>query len=196
MSASQITQFAEMSLKGAKRLHGEIETILYYLQVPALARRSAGCRLAQIPSLVDTVSHELKMESVTVEGPEGLEKGRLSLSERGVELVLREILDNAKKFHPQQKPTVEVSLSAWESKGVCIRIADDGLTLSPEQRAQAWAPYYQGEKNFTGEVAGMGLGLTTVALVTWQVGGTCRLYNRPQKPGVVVELFVPWEPSP
>jgi two-component system, cell cycle response regulator len=54
-----------------------------------------------------------------------------------------------------------------------------------------WSPYYQGEKYFTGETAGMGLGLPTVASIVWAVGGTCRLYNRNGELGVVVELIVP-----
>jgi K+-sensing histidine kinase KdpD len=54
-----------------------------------------------------------------------------------------------------------------------------------------WTPYYQGEKYFTGEAAGMGLGLSTVASLVWTVGGTCRLYNRNGGPGVVVELSIP-----
>jgi nitrogen fixation/metabolism regulation signal transduction histidine kinase len=72
-----------------------------------------------------------------------------------------------------------------------LKAADDGLTLSPEQLTRVWTPYYQGEKYFTGEAAGMGLGLPTVASLIWEVGGTCRLYNRNDSPGVVVELAIP-----
>ena len=28
---------------------------------------------------------------------------------------------------------------------VCIQVRDDSMTLTPEQLAQAWTPYYQGE---------------------------------------------------
>ena len=73
----------------------------------------------------------------------------------------------------------------------CVQVRDDGVTLTPEQITQAWTPYYQGEKYFTGEVAGIGLGLARVASIVWAVGGTCRINNRDDRPGVVVELTVP-----
>ena len=40
-------------------------------------------------------------------------------------------------------------------------------------------------------VAGMGLGLPMVASIVWSLGGTCRLINRNDRPGVAVELTVP-----
>ena len=72
-----------------------------------------------------------------------------------------------------------------------MRVQDDGVSLSPEQISRVWLPYYQGEKYFTGETPGMGLGLPTVAAAIWHVGGTCRLFNRVPGPGVVAEITVP-----
>ena len=37
----------------------------------------------------------------------------------------------------------------------------------------------------------MGLGLARVTSIVWAVGGTCRITNRDDRPGVVVELTVP-----
>lgn len=52
-------------------------------------------------------------------------------------------------------------------------------------------PYYQGEKYFTGQATGIGLGLSMVASLVWGLGGSCRLYNREPGPGVVVALTLP-----
>jgi nitrogen fixation/metabolism regulation signal transduction histidine kinase len=56
-----------------------------------------------------------------------------------------------------------------------------------------WTPYSQGEKSFTGEAKGMGLGLAAVAAMVWEVGGTCRARNRADGPGVTIELVLPLE---
>jgi K+-sensing histidine kinase KdpD len=108
-----------------------------------------------------------------------------------VDAILWEVLENAKKFHPRHEPAIQVFGFHMKSQEVGIWIGDDGRTLSPEQLAQVWTPYYQAEKSFTGEVSGMGLGLPMVASLIWGVGGRCRMYNRPGEPGVIVELIVP-----
>ncbi len=72
-----------------------------------------------------------------------------------------------------------------------LQIRDDGLRLSPKQLAGIWTPYYQGDKFATGEIQGMGLGLSMVASLIWNVGGTCRAYNRIDIQGVMIELTLP-----
>jgi len=194
LSRAEIADFSERAFKGAQRLHGEIEDILQYLEAPGLAQPGARFNLSQLQPMMAEISADLGLESVTVSGQEGLGEARVLLSQRAIELVLREILENAKKFHPEQAPTVEVLISRSSLEEISIRVCDDGLTLSPEQLAQVWTPYYQGEKYFTGQVSGMGLGLPMVASLVWGVGGTCRIYNREEGPGVVVEFVLPISP--
>ena len=183
--------------QGAIRLQSEIEDILQYVGTPDMVRPGQGqCDLAQIPPVIAEInsSLELKTTNVSFEGIENLESTYVPISRRAIELVLWELFENAKKFHPKGLPTVEVKISDI-SDSVRIRICDDGLTLSPDQLAKMWVPYYQAEKRFTGEVPGMGLGLSMVAMLAWGVGGTCRAYNREEGPGVVVELVLPLERS-
>jgi CheY-like chemotaxis protein len=191
LSNPEMVQLSKMALKGARRLRGEIEDILRYLNVSRLAPGESGCALAEIPPLVAEIGDSLGVAPVTIAGLEGLEQIRLVLSRRAMEWILWETLENAQKFHPQQLPHVEIVIAEMNERRVSLKIADDGLTLSPDQLAQVWTPYYQGEKYFTGEAAGMGLGLPTVASLVWAVGGTVRLYNRNRGPGVVVELSIP-----
>lgn len=73
---------------------------------------------------------------------------------------------------------------------VC-KFANDGVTLSAEQLRLAWTPYIQGEKYFTGEAPGMGLGLPLVATLVWQVGGEVHLANRTDRSGIEVTLLMP-----
>ena len=50
----------------------------------------------------------------------------------------------------------------------------------------------EGEKYFTGQVKGMGLGLPMVASLVWSVGGRCRIFNHTKGPGVTIELILPF----
>jgi len=113
------------------------------------------------------------------------------LSRQAFGLVLWEILENAKKFHPSQQPTVDITVAQASADLVSFKIRDNGVSLSPDQLSKMWMPYYQGEKFVTGELQGMGLGLATVASVIWGAGGTYHVYNREDGPGIVVELKIP-----
>jgi two-component system cell cycle response regulator len=192
VSIPEVSELFETAHRGGRRLSRELNDVVQYLRdLSSLARERLPYKLTQIQPLVIQISETLRLTSVQVSFRECPPDASVSLSEHAVELILWEVLENAKKFHPQQDPTVEISVIGLGSGKVCLRFSDDGLTLSPEQLTQVWTPYYQGEKYFTGEVAGVGLGLTMVATLVWGVGGTCRIRNRTPGPGVVVELVLP-----
>ncbi len=182
----------EIVSRGATQLNQTIDGILQYIDVPALTKFGDTFNSLLLPQLVAQISTSLELKTVTVSNHITEDTAPLLFTEQALEVILREVLENTKKFHPQQTPTVEVSLSYLRDKQqVCIQISDDGSTPSPEQLAQVWTPYYQGERYFTGQMPGIGLGLAKVALLIWSVGGTCRLYNRKPGPGVTVELILP-----
>jgi len=191
---SAFSDLIAAALEGAKRLQNEVEDILRYAEAPLLTtydEESDGWNVSQLPSLVREISSALEMRTPLVTTEENLRDAQVRLSRQALEIVLWEILENAVKFHPQRAPTVDIRASRLDQNQVSVRIRDDGRNLSPEQLAQMWTPYYQGEKYFTGEVPGMGLGLSVVASIVWSVGGTCRARNREDRPGIVVELTLP-----
>jgi K+-sensing histidine kinase KdpD len=147
--------------------------------------------LSELQPVVAEIGSGLEIERATVFCPEDVADASLLLSKRAMELVLWELLENAKKFHPTQDPTVGILVSRASSREISLQVRDDGLTVSPEHLGKFWTPFYQGEKDFTGEVPGMGLGLSTVAMLVWEVGGTCCAYNREDGPGIVIDLTLP-----
>lgn len=191
LSHAEIVGFSETAFRSAQRLHSDVEHILEYVNVPALAKPGAGLRVSQLQHMVAQISVSLGIERVGMSLQEDLGDVRLALSERAVELILWEVLENAKKFHPQQAPTVEILVSRSGAREITIQICDDGVELSPDQLAKIWIPYYQVEKSFTGNVLGMGLGLPMAATLVWGADGTCCVRNRQDGPGLVVELVLP-----
>jgi signal transduction histidine kinase len=191
LTSEEVADMSGRALRAAQRLQGQIDDIVQYLTAPSLAQAEASFNLALLPLVVSEMSADLGLKKVTVSGQQELDEAYMALSPQAVELIFREILENAKKFHPRQAPKVEISAACLISNEARLRIADDGLTLSPEQLTQVWTPYYQGEKDFTGESPGMGLGLSTVISLISEAGGSAHLYNRDDGPGVVVELTVP-----
>jgi two-component system cell cycle response regulator len=191
MSQEDVTELAAAALKGTVRLRQTLEDVLAYLDAPGLAEPDQRYPLSQVEQTVLQISESLGIERVRVFCAKALTQARLLLSPRAVELALYEILENACKFHPEHAPTVDVAVLQDGAHGVVLSVADDGVSVSPKHLDHIWGPYYQGEKFFTGEAAGTGLGLSTVAALIWGVGGSCRARNRTDKEGLVIELAVP-----
>lgn len=194
LSTEDIVRIAERALAGVQRLHKSIDTIIHYMGASTLSRTSQErINLAQLTAIINGINADLDINDVTVnlDGVVDAESMMLPLSMQVTELILRELLENSRKFHPRQSPQVQIAVLKTDDDRAEIQVADDGLTLSPEQLAQVWTPYYQGEKFFTGEANGMGLGLSMVASLVWGAGGQCRMQNRDSGPGILVEITLP-----
>lgn len=178
---------------GMMRLQATVNDVLAYLNSSSKNRSEPFC-LTRLPAIVDTLIADMSLTNVnTFIDPTLLENNpQTPLAESSMSLVLREILDNAKKFHPTNSPEIEIEvIPSSLNNAIHLKVADNGIHLSSEQIAQVWTPYYQGEKYFTGESVGMGLGLAMVASAVWGVGGSCRMHNRDTTPGIVVEIVLP-----
>ncbi|MEP6894483.1 MAG: response regulator [Chloroflexota bacterium] len=188
----EIVRFAGTALQGAKRLHETLSRILKYANLHANVNSTEGFNLSDLKQLVEKISEEMALSNISVLVGEGLSLRQIVLPLQSVEVLLWELLGNSLKFHPNGTPTITVdAFRATGSHGITFRVSDDGMTLSPRQLSIAWLPYYQGEKDFTGEAPGMGLGLSTVSSIVWGAGGACRITNRGDNPGVVVEFVIP-----
>ncbi len=189
---SDTVELYQLISRSATRLNKEIDTILRYIKTPITVHGGGGVPLNQLQQIMTQVSVSLELENITIATPPASDSTQILLGQQSLELILQEILGNSKKFHPQQKPGLEIWASPInDNQQLQIQISDDGLTLPSEQLTHVWTPYYQVEKYFTGEVSGMGLGLTKVAMLVWSVDGACRMNNRTPGPGVTVEFTLP-----
>jgi CheY-like chemotaxis protein len=191
MECGERTEFTQMAADSARRLQREILDIFRYIQSTSAGLGGTGqCPAGEIPGLAEEAAASLGIDPPRVEFPAEMETVEIPLSRPLLQDLLLELLENSWKFHPAHRPAVEIRVDA-AAEGVRIRVADDGIWLSPVQLGQIWYPYYQGDKDHTGEVPGMGLGLSMVAVVVWEAGGACRAANREDREGLVVEMVIP-----
>jgi two-component system cell cycle response regulator len=190
LTRDQIQEVARLITSGVQRLNVTIGDILQYLRMPVSAHSGDAFPTGHLEELLKQITTGLELKRCTITSHVAAEK-RLILTTRAFESILWELLENAKKFHPSHDPTIEIELTPLAPAQALLRVVDNGVTLTPEQIDKVWLPYYQAEKYFTGEVPGMGLGLTMVAALIWEVGGSCRLRNRTDGVGTIVELVIP-----
>jgi two-component system cell cycle response regulator len=189
-----IQTFFTIAKQGALRLKNEIQDIFQYMEVHDVIRSgSTGCRLSSIAGITQKICKYLDMVPVEtiMTGVTDPHSHELVLSDQAVELILWELLENAKKFHPKKSPQVDLDISIDPDNQVVFQVRDDGVHLSPMQLERMWVPYYQAEKYFTGQVSGAGLGLSKVTSIIWGVGGRCKAFNRAQPTGIVIEVKIP-----
>ncbi len=110
------------------------------------------------------------------------------LTATALEMIIFEVLENSKKFHNDEDPHIQLRIEPREETNIQLSFLDDGQAMTAEQIARAKTPYIQGEKWFTGEVPGMGLGIPLVTSLVWQAGGRVRIANRNDQRGVCVNL--------
>lgn len=193
LSPDEIKEYVASSIENSHRLVDEIRKILTFIDAPLSLDVGEPVILDYLPEIVNQLCQELKLVYVDITLPEKLQYKKLALTHEALEMILHELLENARKFHPEHNPHIVISVTQSKTGFVKIRVSDDGLTLSPEQLSWAWLPYVQGEKEFTGELPGMGLGFPMVATLTWKAGGELWLRNRNDGPGVIVEMKIPLE---
>lgn len=192
LTKTELLKMLPLAYDAAVRLKDQLDDIMQYLYAPPAPGSGVCLSIAEVSKLVTTTSQALKLP-VTIHIAADARALALPLPAQTMETILWEIFENARKFHPRHTPQVQVHITR-QADQVRLQFWDDGVTLSPEQLARAWVPFFQGEKYQTGEIAGMGLGLAMVALFIWNVGGTYQLFNRTDQPGTIVELCMPVNP--
>jgi signal transduction histidine kinase len=177
-------EFMGLALQSGERLRAAIEGVLAHVEsLRSLPSQAGQFHPHEVASLAERLAAELNLPSPAVVVSEDLREQRLGISQATAECILRELLQNAKKFHPRSSPAVEIAVTRPSPHEARFEVRDDGPGMQPSQITRAWTAYYQAEKDFTGEVQGMGLGLSTVASLVWAAGGRCHIHNRPGQYG-------------
>lgn len=193
LTGDEVKELVRSSIKGVDRMATNVQEIMKYIDAPLALNVGDPVTLDKVSEMVGTICKSLGLTRVVISLSPNLLPTVLALTQDAMEIILYELLENAKKFHPDTNPVVEISFREADKDFIRIQVVDDGQTLSAEQLSWAWLPYMQGEKDFTGELPGMGLGFPMVATLVWKAGGDLWLRNRPDGPGVIVELKIPLE---
>lgn len=187
-------KFLEMAQFSANRLETSILRILHYVEAHHLLHLQTPTAIQAIPNIVAELAKNLQINPPNINFDASLAVCLLPIPDELVELLLEELLSNAKKFHPQQQPTLDIEITLIPQTNVDmirLSILDDGVHLPEAILSKVFIPYFQNEKGFTGEVEGMGLGLSIVNNLITSIGGHCTLKNREDREGINIILEIP-----
>ncbi len=189
---AELTHLLDLAVASAERLVTTVDDVVGFLGATRLTAHDAGPLLIDLKRFLEGIIEKRGHDViVATEIAPALRLARVGLNDGAWRTIFEELLENSCKFHPDNAPSVVITATPAGADKVLLRVADDGTTMTPQQIEWALQPYLQGEKYFTGETPGTGLGLPTVAMMVWQLGGDLRIKNRRDTPGVVVELTLP-----
>ncbi len=193
LSPEEVKTLMGSAIKGIDRLANEVRNIVTYLDAPLALNLGKPMLLSQFPQIIKESSDRFNLREVLLSLPENLHSISIAMTPDAMEIIVDELFENSQKFHPTRTPRVEISIGQAEEGFIRLRFADNGQILSAEQLEWTWLPYFQGEKDFTGEIPGLGLGFPMVATLVWKAGGAINLRNRSDGIGIVVDLKIPYE---
>ena len=190
-SREKMEEISQLALVSAGRLRSNVQDILNYLRASAAAPRGETLKLVHITAIAREISKELQIKPVVVRVAAAVHNRSIVFSKVAFELILMELFENSRKFHPEHDPKIDIIISRIDENTVSIKVVDNGLHLSVEQRAAIVEPYQQADLQFTRESEGFGLGIPMVVTMLRSIGGHLNIYNSPDGPGLIVEMLVP-----
>ena len=134
--------------------------------------------------------YDVAAESVRLDCEQPSTPLRVSGRETDLEIVLRNLLDNAVKYS-LPRPRVEVVATLGPKGRVVIRVADEGPGIPAASRQQVFRRFVRLGSELERAAPGTGLGLFLVRSLVRQMRGSVTVAARQPPPGSVFEVVLP-----
>lgn len=86
----------------------------------------------------------------------------ISFNPINLDLVINNLVENAIKFNGTDNVAVKIHAKKYNNDFIQISVSDNGAGIPHEEYNKIFEKFYQTEKNFSGEISGLGLGLSLV----------------------------------
>lgn len=174
--------FLEIIEKQSNRLNNLVENILKLSKIES-QEIVVNLQSTNLKELLDKVMAEFKekiiLKKIQISTNISPQFPLLKVDPEQIELVLRNLLDNAIKYTPEKG---EISISFLErEKDVYLEIADNGIGISQEHLPRIFERFYRVNKDRSRDLGGTGLGLAIVKHVVQVHKGTIGVDSHPGK---------------
>jgi signal transduction histidine kinase len=116
--------------------------------------------------------------------PESIE---LATDRAALEIVLRNLIDNAVKYSGAE-PKVEVSARASREGGVVVEVRDQGIGVEKSQLDRVFHRFYRVEDQEVRKRRGTGLGLFVVKQLVRNLGGSIEAISEGRGKGTTMRV--------
>ena len=193
-----VAEAVRISLAKVKELSDLVEKVLSYAGLTATELERAG-QLVPLGELVGRIRDRIedrypgRRVEWAIDLPADLPRARAP--EELLAIVVDNLLDNAVKFADKESAEVAVGVREVDDRRLEVSVRDNGPGVSAAQREQIFSAFSQLEEEFTGNIAGIGLGLSTAQRLVESWGGAIN-YESTLGQGSRFFFTVPSEFSP
>jgi len=106
----------------------------------------------------------------------------------GLHSILYELIENAVKFSDMEKPRINLTVNS-RADNVVIEILNIGPKIPQEELNRVWDRFYQVDRDITGQVKGIGLGMSIVKYIINLIGGNVEINSTNN--GTTVTVHIP-----
>ena len=195
VSPEQQADFHRFMLDDVERL----DTLIDHLLDAAKTLQQRPSRAAVMTPLAPVLErardavvkrHSVPAETIRLDGP--ARDGGLAVRgrEADLEIVFRNLLDNAVKYS-LPNPQVEVTATTTTAGRVVVRVADNGRGIPISERTTVFRRFVRLGSELERSTPGTGLGLFLVKSLVGQMRGKVGVRGRMPPPGTVFEVELP-----
>ena len=193
-----VAESVRISLAKIKELSDLVEKVLSYAGLTATELERAG-QLVPLGDLVGRIRDRIAQRypdrevAWAIDLPDDLP--RVRAPEELLAIVFDNLLDNAVKFADKTPAEVGVGVREVENRWLEVSVRDNGSGVPTARRDQIFSAFSQLDEDFTGNIAGIGLGLSTAQRLVESWSGAIN-YESTLGQGARFYFTVPSEFSP
>lgn len=180
LTDKQKRHIASMSGQISK-LDGLIEELIGFVTIEQAELDTSKEEIA-LKDFLENVSSEIKAPFVEkhpdVEINIDAQVDKFNFNKNYLKLVVGQLIENGLKFNLSDPARISVNVSK-QGDEFTVKITDNGVGIPPEYQDKIFNKFYQIEKYFTGNIEGVGLGLTYVKRIVEHFGGSVLVQSKP-----------------
>lgn len=166
-------------LETTQKLGELIDKLLAFTILHEQASRLAWESLVlreHLPRLLEPILKRAKTKPVDLK-VEGLDHASsITINRSAFDLIISHLVENAIKFNDKER--VQLAIVMGQQPSVLeVSVRDNGPGIPPEEHERIFESFYQIDKDFTGNVQGVGLGLALVKRLVAASGGTVQVHS-------------------
>jgi len=172
--------YYRMIARESSRLTRLVENVLDFSRIEEQRREYADEPVETndwLAEVVDEFQQEIEDQGVTVTADIAARLPAIRGDREALTCAIHNLLDNAVKYSPGAE-TVWLDAAATNG-GVSLRVRDDGIGISEQDRRRVFAKFFRSADKAADEVKGVGLGLSLVQHIVAAHGGTIGVESAP-----------------